>query len=125
MKNRKVAIAISVLIALVVVVSLLVASRHWIAHQSFLAAGRGLTAKLTPKQKEKYASDLAYTLNTFWKFYDKGLISRNDLNDVVEKMSVLRSKKEVTDMDVFDFIGYVSRLYTEAMHRHQNDMFPE
>lgn len=125
MKNRKVAIAVSVIAALVVIVSLLVTSRHWIAHQSYLAAGRGLEAKLTPKEKEKYATDLAYTLKTFWKFYEEGLISQNDLNDVMERMSKLRGKKELTDMDVFDFIGYVSRLYTEAMHRRQSDAFPE
>jgi hypothetical protein len=29
------------------------------------------------------------------------------------------------DMDIFDFIGYVSRLYTEAMQRRQREMFPE
>jgi hypothetical protein len=124
-KNKKVAIAITAIVALVVIVSLLVTSRHWIAHQSYLAAGRGLAAKLAPPQKEKFSSDLAYTLATFWKFYEKGLVSRNDVNDVMEKMSMLRSKKQLADMDVFDFIGYVSRLYTEAMRKHQSDMFPE
>jgi hypothetical protein len=124
-KNRKVAIAITAIVALIVIVSLLVTSRHWIAHQSYLAAGRGLAAKLTPPQKEQFSSDLTYTLATFWKFYEKGLVSRNDVNDVMEKMSMLRSKKQLADMDVFDFIGYVSRLYTEAMHKHQSDMFPE
>ncbi len=125
MKHRKVAIAVSIVVALAVIVALLFTSRHWVAHQSYLAAGRSLERKLTPREKEKYSTDLRYTLNTFWKFYQEGLVSQNDMNDVMERMSVLRSKKELTDMDVFDFIGYVSRLYTEAMHRHQSDMFPE
>jgi hypothetical protein len=124
-KNRKIMIAVAAIVAAIIVVSLLVASRHWIAHQSYLASERRLEAKLTPKEKEKYSKDLTYTLDTFWRFYADGLVSQNDLNDVMERMAMLRSKKELGDMDVFDFIGYVSRIYTDAMHRHQKDMFPE
>jgi len=125
MKHKRLTIVIAVLIALVIVVSLLASSRQWIAKQSFRSAGRGLTAKLSPDLKQKYGADLKYTLDTFWKCYDRGFVSRNDLNDVVEKMSMLRGKGKIEDMDVFDFIGYVSRLYSDAIQKRQRDMFPE
>jgi hypothetical protein len=124
-KHRRLTVAVSILITLVVVVSVLTFSRHWIAKQSFMAAGRGLTAKLSPELKQKYGTDLKYTLGTFWKCYDRGFVSRNDLNDVMEKMSQLRAKKKIEDLDIFDFIGYVSRMYTDAIQRHQRDMLSE
>ena len=48
------------------------------------------------------------------------IISRNDLNDIMEKMKRLEKKEELKNMEVFEFIGYVSRIYTEAMNRNLN-----
>src|SRR5512137_2541334 len=114
MKRAKLTITIAAILAVVAIVVALVFSREWIAKQVYDRSGSSLAAKLTPELEKKYASDLHYTLKTFWKFYDRGLVSRNDLNDAMEKMKSLRAKKEITDREIFDFIGYVSRLYTEA-----------
>jgi len=125
MNRRKLMIAIASVVAIAAVLIALVLSRGWIAKQAYDRSGAGLAAKLSPELEKKYAADLRYTLATFWKFHDRGLVSRNDLNDVMEKMKLLRAKKEITEMEIFDFIGYVSRLYTEAIHRNQSERLPE
>jgi hypothetical protein len=125
MNRKRLVIAIAAAILAAAIVVMLFSSRQWIAHRSYERTGAGLASRLTDAQEKKYGKDLRYTLDKFWEFYEKGLVSRNDLNDVVEKTRSLRAKKEITDMDVFDYIGYVSELYTEAMRRRQSEMFPE
>jgi len=99
--------------------------RDAIAERMFMRSGRQLEAALGPDLQKKYGNDLQYTLKTFWKFYDRGLVGRNDLNDVMDKMKTLRGRDSIAEMEIFDFIGYVSRLYTEAMNRSQSETFPE
>lgn len=125
MKRRSLTITIAAIVAIAAVAVALVLSRGWIAKQAYDRSGTSLAGKLAPELEKKYASDLRYTLKTFWKFYDRGQVSRNDLNDVMEKMKTLRAKKEITEMEIFDFIGYVSGIYTDAMRRNQSEMFPE
>ena len=125
MNRKKLTIIVASLAFCAAIIAAIVSSRQWIAHETFKRSSKSFEARLTEVQQKKYASDLRYTLDKFWQFYDKGLISRNDLNDVMEKMRTLGAKKTIEDMDLFDFIGYVSRLYTEAMHRRQSEMFPE
>jgi len=125
MSRRKLTITIAALAAIVAITALLVSTRGWIAHRTFLRAGTRLESRLNSAQQKKYAADMHYTLDKFWEFYEKGLVSRNELNDVMEKMKRLRGKEELADMDIFDFIGYVSMLYTEAMRRRQSDIVPE
>jgi malic enzyme len=125
MNRKKLLIAIAAVVVVAALIATLVSSRQWIAHRSYLRSGSGLAARFTPAQEKKYGTELRYTLNKFWEFYEKGLVSQNDLNDVVEKTKSLRAKKDLTNMDIFDYIGYVSGLYAEAMRRRQSEMFPE
>jgi len=125
MKQRKLTVAVILLIAAVLAITALITSRERISKHVFMRSSRNLAAKLNPDLQKKYGNDLRYTLEKFWQFYERGLIPREDLNDVTEKMKALRDKKTLTDMDIFDFIGYVSRLYTEAINRRQREMFPE
>ncbi len=125
MKHNRLAVAVIVIIAAVVAITVLINSREWISKYVFMQSGKNLATKLNSEQQRKYANDLRYTLEKFWQFYERGLISREDLNDVMEKMKTLREKKDLANMDIFDFIGYVSRLYTEAMNRHHRETFPE
>jgi len=125
MKQKKVTVAAVILIAAVVVIAALIFSRAWISKQVFMRSSASLVEKLSPDLQKKYATDLRYTLETFWRCHDRGLVPREDLNDVMDKMGELRGKSSVTDREIFDFIGYVSRLYTEAINRHQRDAFPE
>jgi hypothetical protein len=125
MKHKKLTTTVIVLIAAVVTITALIYSREWISKQVFMRSGGKIGAKLNPELQKKYASDLRYTLEKFWQCYDRGLVSREDLNDVMQKMRALRDKDIITDMDIFDFIGYVSRLYTEGINRRQREIFPE
>jgi len=125
MNRKRLVIAIAATVVAAAIVVMLLSSRQWIDHRSYERAGAGLAARIHDAKQKKYGNDLRYTLDKFWEFYEKGLVSRNDLNDVVEKTRSLQVKKEITDMDIFDYIGYVSELYTEAMRRRQSEMFPE
>lgn len=125
MNRKRLLVAIVALAVVAAIAVMLLSSRQWIVHRSYDRAGAGLASRFNAAQEKKYGADLRYTLDKFWEFYEKGLVSRNDLNDVVEKTRSLRAKKEITDMDIFDYIGYVSGLYTEAMRRRQSEMFPE
>ncbi len=125
MNRKRLLIAIAAAFVVAALVAALVSSRQWIARTSYRRSGAGLAARFNPTQEKKYGTDLSYTLDKFWEFYEKDLVSRNDLNDVMEKTRSLRAKKDLTDMEIFDYIGYVSGLYTEAMRRRQSEMFPE
>lgn len=125
MRMSRIAVAASVAIAAVVVIAALYLSREAISKRVFLRSGHQIEQKLGPDLQKKYGKDLEYTLRTFWKFYERGLLSRNDLADVSDKMKALRRRPAITDREIFDFIGYVSRLYTDAMNRGQSDMLPD
>ena len=125
MSRRTYTIAAVVAVVAVLAAALLLGTRDAIAERMFMRSGRQLEAALGPDLQQKYGNDLQYTLKTFWKFYARGLVGRNDLNDVMDKMKTLRGRDPITEMDIFDFIGYVSRLYTEAMNRSQSETFPE
>ena len=125
MSRRTATIAIVAAIAAVLVVALLLGARGAISKWAFMRSGQRLETALGHDLQQKYGNDLRYTLETFWKFYDRDLLTRNDLNDVADKMKTLRRRDAITDREIFDFIGYVSRLYTEAMRRSQNETFPE
>ena len=109
---------IIILIVAVLAISLLVISRKWISRHVYVQAGHRLTERLSPEQQAKYGEELRYTLEKFWSFYEKGLISQNDLTDVMDKMKRLEKKDEITDDDIFNFGGYVSRIYSDAMHEY-------
>ncbi|MDD4857956.1 MAG: hypothetical protein PHD74_07600 [Candidatus Krumholzibacteria bacterium] len=125
MNRKTLAIAIVSLVVCIAIVAILVSSRHWLTHQAYMRSARSLESRLDPTLANKYAKDMQYTLDKFWRCYERGLVSRNDLNDVMEKMHLLRDKKNLENMDVFDFLGYVSELYTEAIQKHQREMLPE
>jgi hypothetical protein len=125
MKDRRVTVAVFILVAAVAVVTVLLNSKERIAKRVYMRSSRNLVSKLSPTLQQKYGTELRYTLDKFWEFYEQGLLSREDLNDVMDRMKMLRAKKSITDREIFDFIGYVSRLYTEAMNRRQREPFPE
>lgn len=117
MPGKKVA-AVIIVIAAVIAISLVFISRGRISKHVYDNAGEKLAERLPPKLNVKYGKELEYTLNKFWSCYEDGIVSQNDLTDVMERMKRLQGKKEIKDMDVFDFIGDVSRIYTDAMQEH-------
>lgn len=114
----KKAIVIIIVIAAFLAVSFVYMSRERISHYIYTSTGDKLAERLPPELKVKYEKELEYTLNKFWNCYKGDLISQNDLTDVMDRMKRLAKKKEIEDMDIFDFIGDVSRIYTDAMQEH-------
>jgi tRNA C32,U32 (ribose-2'-O)-methylase TrmJ len=105
----------------VVAIGVLVLSRGWIAKRVYFSASRQLTERLTPELKQKYEEELTYTMNKFWSVYEKGMISQNDMTDVMDKMKRLIKKESIEDEDIFNFGGYVSRIYADALQKHHQE----
>jgi hypothetical protein len=118
-------LAIVITAVVVVAVAALILSRGTLSKRVYDREGGKLAEKMSPKLQEKYGEELSYTLDKFWSCYEGDLVSQNDLTDVVEKMKRLARKDEVSDGDIFDFIGYVSHIYTEAMLEHHQKQLAE
>jgi hypothetical protein len=118
--NKRWLIAIIAIIVIAVVL-VLILSRGWLRESIYRKSGERLAEKLSPELRAKYMNDYVYTLDKFWEFYEKGIVNRNDLTDVMAKMNYLRDKETIRDRDIFDFISYVSRIYTDAMNKYHED----
>jgi hypothetical protein len=120
--RKKWLIAAIASVVVVIIVVTLVLSRGWIAERLYRKSGERLGERLSPQLRAKYSADLVYTLDKFWEFYEKGIVNRNDLVDVMEKMKLVQDKEKILDRDIFDFISYVSRIYTDAMNRYHESL---
>ncbi len=118
--KKKWAILIVTIVVIAVVLAV-VLSRGRIKENIYRTSGERLAEKLSPELQAKYMNDLVYTLDKFWEFYDKEIVNQNDLTDVMEKMNYLRGKETIRDRDIFDFISYVSRIYTDAMNKYHEE----
>lgn len=119
--QRKRMIALILVSAVVVIAVLLLLSKGWLTESLYRSAGKRIDNKLNERLSEKYSADLNYTLDKFWEFYEKDIVNRNDLTDVVDKMKRLAEREEIKDREIFDFITYVSRIYTDAMHEYHKN----
>ena len=109
--------------AAVVVVAALVAGRGYISSRAYFRTAGRLASSMPADLKAKYGEELEYTVDKFWKCYEQEICSRNDMTDVMDYMKRLTSSGSVTDSDIFDFIGFVSRLYTDRLDdRHREDI---
>jgi len=120
--NRKLLIPIVAIVVIAAIV-LLVLSRGLLRERIYRRSGERLAERMSPELRAKYMNDYVYTIDKFWEFYDKGIVNQNDLTDVMEKMNYLREKEAIRDRDIFDFISYVSRIYTDAMNRYHEEQY--
>jgi hypothetical protein len=104
--------------AAVVVIVALVAGRGWISSRSYYRAADRLSSSMPADLQAKYGEDLKYTIDKFWNCYEEDICSRNDMTDVMDGMKRLTSGGEITDSDIFKFIGFVSRLYTDRLDKY-------
>lgn len=124
MRRRRVAWYSTVGVAIIVIATLLII-RESVTERVYRQTGEDLTRRLPPKLEEKYGEELRYTLDKFWSCYESDIVSQNDLNDVVDRMRNLKEKDDLEDRNVFDFIGFVSRVYTDALHEHHRRTLDE
>lgn len=122
-RNR---IIIGIAAVAVVVAVALVAGGSWISSLSYRRAGDRLVGRLPEKLGAKYGEELRYTLDKFWSCYHSDICSRNDMTDVMDRMRSLSASGEITDQQIFEFIGFVSRLYTDRFEdRHRRQLMEE
>ncbi len=119
MPTRRTVIVIVILV--VAATAALFILRGNIPKQIYYGQGRRITSSLKPAIEEKYREDLRYTLDKFWSCYEAEIVSQNQLTDVMERMKKLDSSGEISDREIFDLIGYISRIYTDEMRRHHKE----
>ncbi|MBN1885332.1 MAG: hypothetical protein JW876_07415 [Candidatus Krumholzibacteriota bacterium] len=114
--GRRIVLVAVVAAAIVVLIVILFANRGDVARKIYLAEGERLVERIPPDYRDRYTEELRYTLDKFWSAWEGGYVTRNDLTDVTDRMRSLNAQDEVTRMEIFDFIGDVSRLYTDAFN---------
>lgn len=117
MRRRRAVLYIAVGAAIVVIAALLL-MRASVSKRVYTGTGEELARRLPPKLQEKYEEELRYTLDKFWSCYEGDIVSQNDLNDVMDRMRHLKENDTIEEEDIFNFIGFVSRIYTDALHEH-------
>jgi hypothetical protein len=99
-------------------IAALVAARGCISSSSYRRTTGKLSSSMSADLQSKYGEELDYTIDKFWDCYEAGICSRNDMTDVMDEMKRILSGSEITDRDIFDFIGFVSRIYTNRLEDH-------
>lgn len=117
MRHRLTAVYIAVGVAIVAIVALFV-MRGTVSKRVYTSTGDALAQRIPSELREKYGQELHYTLDKFWSCYESEIVSQNDLNDVMDRMRYLQKRNSIEDEDIFTFIGFVSRIYTDALHEH-------
>ena len=107
--------------AVIVVIVALVAGSGWISSRSYYRAAGRLSSSMPADLQTKYGEELTYTVDKFWNCYKEDICSRNDMTDIMDRMKRLTSVGEITDSDIFEFIGFVSRLYTDRLDDHHRE----
>jgi len=122
MTGRKTLIAA---VAAIVIIGLVFAGRGWISSMSYRREAGKLSSRLPAELRAKYGEELEYTLDKFWQCYDADICSRNDMTDVMDRMRRLSSDSGIEDGEIFDFIEFVSSIYTRRIEDHHREQLGE
>lgn len=117
-KRRRAVIAGAVA---VVLVAALIAGRGWISSRSYFRTADRLSSSMPAALQTKYGGELEDAVDKFWKCYKLGTCSRNDMTDVMDYMKRLISEGDITDSDIFEFLGFVTRLYTDRLDEYHRE----
>jgi tRNA C32,U32 (ribose-2'-O)-methylase TrmJ len=106
--------------AVIVLITVLLLTRDRLSERVYRRTGDELAERLDPKLRERYGEELRYTLDKFWRCYEDGIVTRNDLNEVMDRMRLVLDREPIEDEDVFNLIGLASRIYTDALRTHHD-----
>ena len=121
-KTRK---ALIIGAAALAIIMALVAGRGYISSRAYFRAAGRLSSSLTTDLQTKYGGELQDATDKFWSCYDQEICSRNDMTDVMDYMKRLTAGGEISDSDIFEFLGFVTRLYTDRMEVHHRKSIRE
>lgn len=111
--------------AAVVVIAALVAGRGYISSRAYFRTAGRLSSSLQPDLQTKYGVELQDAIDKFWSCYDQEICSRNDMTDVMDYMKRLTAGGDISDSDIFEFLGFVTRLYTDRIEVHHRNTIME
>ncbi len=107
--------------AAILIIVALVAGKDWISARSYFRSADRLYSSMPADLQAKYGNELQEAIDKFWQCYEKEICSRNDMTDVMDRMKLLNGSSEITDSDIFEFNGFITRLYTERLDRHHRE----
>lgn len=107
--------AMIIVAAAVVVLAALIAGRGYISSRAYVRAADRLSSSLPADLQAKYGGELNDALDKFWNCYAREICSRNDMTDVMDYMKRLTASGDISDSDIFKFLGFVTRLYTDRL----------
>lgn len=116
--NKKLIIMITAALSVVLVLFLL---KGFISKQIYMRQVNELAEKVPAGDGINYKEDLRYTMNKLWSSRQENLTTQNDLNEVLDRLKALNRKETVTRNEIFDFIDYVSDIYTTAIIKKNNE----
>ncbi|MCD6379301.1 hypothetical protein J7M07_02490 [bacterium] len=116
--NKKLVIILSIALSTIIILFLL---REVIPKQMYMIQVNKLARKISVDDRINYREDLHYTMNKFWSSHRQRLTTRNDLNEVMDRLNALNRKETVDKDEIFDFIDYVSDIYTTAIIKRNDE----
>jgi len=119
MSRKTIVILVAVIIFLVLIYSM----RGTIAERRFKGKADRLAEKIPEQHREHYGSEFRYAMDKFWDSYEEGIVSENDLMDVTDYMDDLNSREKVSRKEIFDFLDYVTGIYTSEIKKKQEEEY--
>jgi uncharacterized protein YxeA len=110
--KKKLVIILGIALLAITILFLL---REVIPKQMYMIQVNKLAKKTPADDQINYREDLRYTMNKFWSSHRQKLTTQNDLNEVMDRLNALNRKEAVDKGEIFDFIDYVSNIYTTAI----------
>lgn len=118
--NKKLIMMIAAALSVLLVLFIF---KGFISKQIYMMQVNELADKVPAPADDRinYKEDLRYTMNKLWSSRQEKIITQNDLNEVLDRLKALNRKENVTEKEIFDFIDYVSNIYTTAIIKRNNE----
>ena len=116
-------IFISASVAVAAVILVLLLARGWISEHVYDREVDKLVGRFSAEQLIKYEKEIRYIMQKFWSCYEEGIVTQNDMNDVMEKMRQLSSKSRIEKKELYGFADFVSNTFSEAIQKYQEKTF--
>lgn len=118
--KKKIIVTAVIAISIIIILFLL---KGIIPKHIYMVQVNKLAEKVPSDEQINYREDLHYTMDKLWSSHRQGTTTQNDLNEVMDRLNALNLKEDVSNDEIFDFIDYVSNIYTKAAIKRSNELF--